>query len=345
MMLTRHSKNHRFQVELVILVLGCCLVSFLPVKRSQSATTPESQLPKTINIPVTVTGSSPGSPFHIPRSIFCDHANGEVYVADSGAGEILIFDHRGWPQYRFIHWVDGPNGRRHGEPNGVVVTSSGNIFITDGLASVIDIVDYRGRQLFDVNPTQYLPPGDNRLVPVLALGPEGNIYTICKADSNHFLLRFSEEGAFQSRTLLGKSNLLEQVTGLFVGKDRIVVTDLDAEYSVQIFDRSGLPILSFGQHDAGWGNFSFPSSVTVTPDGNIWVSDMIRQIVNRFDAKGNFVDFIGGQGRGPGSMAYPCSVTHDASGMVVVLEKVGGRYQVFEVNEEVKNTPYNEFSK
>ncbi len=319
---------------LLVLILTCLV---LASAQDSGAANPADDI---INIPVTVTGSSPGKPFHIPRAIFCDHLNNETYVADAGAGQILIFDDRGWPIYQFTHWVDGPKGRRHGEPNAVVATASGNIFVTDNLAPIIDILDYRGRQLFDIHPVDFLPSDDeSRLAPVLALGPEGNIHSICKSSDDHYLLSFDPEGAFLSRTRLGRSNQLQMVTGLHLGSDRIVVTDMEAEFSVQIFDRQGKRIKAFGLHDAGWGNFSFPSSVTVTPDNHIWVSDMIRQIVNRFDENGVFLDFIGGRGEGPGSMAYPCSVTHNAAGMVVVLEKVGARYQVFEVKEEVNANP------
>ncbi len=322
------------------LLLLVCLLSglALPHGPTAHAANPANDI---INIPVTVTGSSPGHPFHIPRAVFCDRLTNETYVADAGSGQIMIFDHRGWPIYQFTHWVDGPNGRRHGEPNGVVATESGNIFVIDGLASTIDILDYRGRNLFDIDPVQFLPDDQEyRLAPALALGPQGNVHTLIKSHDDHYLLSFDPEGAFLSRTRLGRSGQLQMVTGLDVGPDRLVVTDMDAEFSVQIFDRQGKRLKAFGKHDAGWGNFSFPSSVTVTPDGHIWVSDMIRQIVNCFDEDGLFVDFIGGRGQGPGSMAYPCSVTHDADGMLVVLEKVGRRYQVFEVKKkEVGLTP------
>ena len=293
-----------------------------------------------INIPVTVTGNSPGSPFRIPRAVFCDQSTREVYVADAGAGQILIFDDRGWPVYRFTHWVDGPKGRRKGEPNAVVATASGNIFVSDGLSPLVDILDYRGRPVFAVDPVRFLPTGeDARTVSVLALGPDGNVYTSCKSGDDHFLLGFDETGGFLSRTRLGRSGQLERITGLDVGARRVVVSDMNAEFSVQVFDRQGKRLLAFGRHDAGWGNFSFPSGVTVAPDGSIWVVDMIRQIVNRFDKEGNFTDFIGGRGEGPGSMAYPCSVAHDPAGRVVVLEKVGCRYQVFDIRQEVTPTP------
>ncbi len=323
----------------VTVLMGLLSVSFAPAVFSATDSPVPASNDEVINIPVTVTGSSPGNPFNIPRAIFCDQVNNETYVADAGAGQILIFDQRGWPVYRFTHWVDGPNGRRVGEPNSVVATASGNIFIIDGLASTIDILDYRGRQLFDIDPADFLPPNeDQRLAPTLTLGPLGHVHTICKSGEEHYLLSFDQDGQFLTRAHLGRSSQLKMATGLDVGTDRIVVTDMDAEFSVQIFNRHGKRLKAFGQHDAGWGNFSFPSGVTVTPDGDIWVSDMIRQIVNRFDENGVFLDFIGGRGEGPGSMAYPISVTHNAQGMIVVLEKVGARYQVFEVKKEVEPT-------
>ena len=283
-----------------------------------------------IGIPFTVYGIDPGRPFTLPRGIFCDRAEGEILVADAGGHRIQIFDSEGWPKFEFTHWVERNQEMILGEPAAVVATPAGNIFIVDTLSDDLFIVNFRGQPLDTISMAQILQDEpEASLATCLALGPKGHVFVVCRTTNGHYLVELNGDGWVIDRTRIGNPGDLAQVTGIAVTEDRIYISDLAAASCVQVFDRSGRRELAFGVHDTGWGNFSFPAAIAVTSEGNIWVVDQIRQIVNRFDAEGKFVGFIGGQGSGPGSMSYPCAVATDRSDRILVLEKVGRRLQAF----------------
>ena len=236
-----------------------------------------------IRIPFTVYGVDPGRPFSLPRGVSCDLTLGEILVADTANHRIQIFDSDGWPKYEFSHWVERNQKRIPGEPAAVVATPAGNIFIVDILSRDLSIVNFRGQPLHAISPSILLPDEpDPARATCLALGPDGNVYAVCRTGTGHFMVGLNNNGEVIERVRLGQAGDLVQVTGISVNASRIYISDLAATSCVQVFDRSGRRELAFGVHDAGWGNFSFPADITVTSDSHIWVVDQIRQIVNHF---------------------------------------------------------------
>jgi hypothetical protein len=77
---------------------------------------------------------------------------------------------------------------------------------------------------------------------------------------------------------------------------RIYVLDA-GNRRVQVFDETGLPINSIGREGMGPGEFQFPVSLTVYPDGTLLVFDAMRRVGMHFDSVGNFLD----QASSPGS--------------------------------------------
>jgi len=280
-----------------------------------------------------VTGTGPNQPFRNPRHIFCDPATGEVFVADSGNHRVVIFDRDGTPVYSFTHtvWRDG----RYvpGEPLSLVATPDGTIFLLDALSIDVAVLDYRGTPVDRIQPARLL--GDSGFRPLaLALTPEGEVAVLGMSRERGVVLILSPDLRSRRTVRLGETGQLVKPTGFWVdGRHRFYVTDMSAAAAVQVFTAGGERVLAFGKHDSGWGNFSLPTGIAVQDDGRIWVVDMIRQVVSRFDADGRFETYIGGKGSGPGSMAYPSAVAWYPPGRIYVLEKVGCRYQVYATRE------------
>jgi len=285
-----------------------------------------------IRIPFTIYGVDAGRQFITPRGLCFDKSQDEILVADPGNHRVMIFDAEGWPKYEFLHWIERAGERIQGEPGALAVAPEGNIFIIDQLSPDLFIVNFRGQTLRIIQPGE-LCPGSNEVIlaPCLAVGPEGHVYAVCKIFEDHQLIKLTSTGEVVEQVFLGQPGELMQVTGLAVDDQRIYISDLSAVSCVQVFDRQGRRELAFGVHDTGMGNFSFPAAIAVNSDGQIWVVDQIRQIVNHFDSEGKFLGYLGGQGVGPGSMSYPCAVAVDRTDRVMVLEKVGRRVQAFDL--------------
>lgn len=288
-------------------------------------------------------GYGRGARFSVPDGIWLDARRAEIYVADRGNHKIAVFDKDGQLLRSFIHWVPrtGPRGKvvpQPGEPSSVAVNSRGDIFVVDGFDNAVDVLDYRGRSMQRIpvgGPTTDGKEGKSSDQPVpveVAVDEQDHVYVatsgghcqIIVLDENYQVIRRigrrgRERGAFYA------------VTGLSVDKQgRVLVTDAQS-VPVQVFSPEGELLLAFGAHEVGWENFSLPSGVVRDGDGDLWVVDSIRQVVKRFDESGHFLGVIGGLGSAPGDMYYPTALAGDGGRMIVVLERNGARFQVFQV--------------
>jgi hypothetical protein len=119
----------------------------------------------------------------------------------------------------------------------------------------------------------------------------------------------------------------------------VAVADPMAEKPVLLFSADGTFITSFGRHGEGDGTFSMVSDVTWGPDGTLWVTDTVRHSISVFDTQGTYLGRIGGFGRGPGQFDYPSGCAFLAPDRLVVLERVGARFQVLEVQVPASEHP------
>ena len=97
-------------------------------------------------------GYSPGAELSNPLGIFYDHQTGECYVADTGNGQLIVYDENGMPIFHFYHHVTLDGARRNGEPKDLVVDSEGHIYVIDALVPYLDILDRNGRSIATVDP-------------------------------------------------------------------------------------------------------------------------------------------------------------------------------------------------
>lgn len=116
-------------------------------------------------------------------------------------------------------------------------------------------------------------------------------------------------------------------------RSKIYVSDTGNQ-RVVIFDREGNFIKSFGRltRPGEWGNgtFQWPFDVAVAPDGSVFVTDPSLQLVQKFDAEGNFIRQWGGWGTKPGQF-YKCKgIDVDSRGRVYVIDFGNHRGQIFD---------------
>jgi hypothetical protein len=83
----------------------------------------------------------------------------------------------------------------------------------------------------------------------------------------------------------------------------------------------------------GPGTVSLPSGITTTSDGRIWMTDELRHHVQVFDSSGALVSTFGGLGTGPGDFQYPSALASDGGSRLVVVERGGGRFQLFQIGD------------
>ncbi|OGF14871.1 MAG: hypothetical protein A2W00_05850 [Candidatus Eisenbacteria bacterium RBG_16_71_46] len=270
-------------------------------------------------------------PFMMIGGVAVDSLHGEILVSDNGRHEVAAFDTNGVLLGMFLHEVPGPDGALiDGMPSQLAIDRRGRILLSDQRVSWVDVLDVRGRPVARLD----LPaPDDDPLksgAGALAVRPDGTILVATRGDSGRVYVFDRDYRRIGAWGVPGAdSGQLSAITGIAVTPDlRTVVTCLKTRYAVQIFDPAGACLQGFGVHDHGPGNFSFPSGVTVTADGRIWVSDGLRQVVQVFDSAGTLVEMVGGAGNGPGEFLNPCALASDGRELLAVAERVGNRIQV-----------------
>jgi eukaryotic-like serine/threonine-protein kinase len=85
-------------------------------------------------------------------------------------------------------------------------------------------------------------------------------------------------------------------------------------------DPAGNVVGSFGPYGMKPGEFLYPASIDVGPDGTVYVLDSETHKVQRFDADGGFLMAFGGRGAGQGAFSDPRAITVGPDGRVYVLD-------------------------
>ncbi|MHB0935687.1 MAG: NHL repeat-containing protein [Armatimonadota bacterium] len=291
-----------------------------------------------IGIKYVVTGYTPNQRFSHASGVFYDAARDEVSVADTGNGQVVVFDKNGMPVGRYPHFVQGSDGKRQqGEPRSVVVKKNGDVLVTDNLCPYIDVLDFQGRSVQKVWPGELLGlPRDQVQARCLAMDAQETVYVSITGAVNGILALGPDLSlkAEIARSTLGTSTL-RSITGLWVGKDGVMYVSFAQGQCVRIYGPDGSEKGGFGKHETGPQNFSLPSGVVTDAKNNIWVVDNLRHVVSVFrqgpDGKREYHDMIGGFGGKAGQFAYPSAIGGDGVTRLFVLENTGARLQAFEL--------------
>ena len=170
------------------------------------------------------------------------------------------------------------------------------------------------------------------------LGPSCRISTFERtggAREVHLFVEPERDGAFADqleeliriyRKALGTLGLSAQ-SGIF---RRCFVSDA-ANHAVVVLDRaSGAELLRFGEKGSGEGDFFYPTSLALGPEGDLYVSDSFNFRVQRLEPDGSFVRSVGSVGRKLGQFARPKGVAVDREGRIFALDGAFDNCQIFD---------------
>lgn len=290
----------------------------------------EDNVPKHMMI---ISGFDKSGDFKDPMGIFFDHRSSEIYFADTGNARICVFSNEGMPvtEYKVFREIDTIVNFQ--TPLDMAVDSEGIIFVSDiGLGRVIGM-DFRGNMVVDIDLTK----AEGTIISAyrIAIDSEDNLFVM--DSTNNQILVYTTKGKYRYK--FGKKadgiTGITKVSDIYPDRENslVYVTSFQGG-SVLIFDYDGYQIRTFGIHDSGEPNFSLPTGIVVTPDGYIYVADMLRSDVKKFTKEGTFVNRFGGLGRSQEAIIYPADIDISKDGRIFFAEKVSGRLHVFSLIPE-----------
>jgi len=338
-------QGSRFKVQ-GSAVIGLCLALCLLAGCSPASDTMPTPLDSRLFASVQVIGSrgvAPGQ-FNKPRSLACDR-DGNLYVADitgrvqkfSPEGKWLLqwqmpqtdlgkpkgmgCDHDGnilviEPHYQRVNHFSpggelvaqwGVKGTNAGEfilPRSVAQNSRGEFYLSE--YTLVDRV-----QRFVVGPAASLVAGSVS-VRVLSTNDPGRL-AACPT------LAWGTPG-----TEPGQFNRAE---GLGLGlNDEVLVAD-SCNHRIQVFDRDGKFLRTYGQAGSNPGEFSYPYDVRVDASGNQFICEFGNSRITVLDPQDHVVEVIGGAGAQPGRFANPWAIALDSQGNLYVADSQNHRVQ------------------
>ncbi len=209
-------------------------------------------------------------------------------------------------------------------PFAVLFDHQGRVIVSDSALGALFRFDRGGKRL-DVFGTT----GGFRLKnPMgLALSSDGVIFV---ADIGlKSVVSFDAEG--QVKKAYGKEGELVNPTDVAVSPDgsKIYVADSKA-HKIVVFDRnSGAIVTSFGGRGEKEGEFSFPTSLAFSANGELIVVDQLNARVQVFTTSGEYLTQFGARGVAFGNFVRPKDVAVSEDGLIYVTDAAFSNVQIF----------------
>jgi len=244
------------------------------------------------------------------------------FVKSVSTPDDLNISKSGFKKLLSILW--GPTSSPLVSPHGIAVDRDGRIFVIDKKFGSIKVYDVNAGEHYTVTPD------DSGLVaPVdVAVDNNGSIFV---SDAKAAVVRVFADNGRRLIKELGKG-VLKRPTGVAVNEktgELLVVDTLSSEIV-----RYGLDDLELKGRWGGSGDVDgmlhFPTSISVSRNGDIIVSDSLNFRVQKFTSEGEFLVAFGEAGNKPGYFSRPKGVASDSDGNIYVVDALFDNVQMFD---------------
>lgn len=226
---------------------------------------------------------------------------------------------------KMVFGSDAARGAAIVKPYGVAM-KNGKIYVCDIRSNALAVLDLRKKQtrLVGVSgATQIKNPV------AVAVADDGMIYV---ADNEQASVLVFDANERFSR-VIGHPKFKPASLATF--GDRLYVTDM-ATQSVEVYNRrDGKQIGKIGGVGDSDGQFRLPLGVATDREGNVYVVDMMRCVLQKFSPEGSFVWSAGTLGDAVGCFVRPKHVAVDSEGIIYVVDAAFQNVQMFNKDKQV----------
>lgn len=256
--------------------------------------------------------------------------HGRVYVSDTGARNVVVFDIPGQRFYKFD--TDGAGQLR--SPLGLDVDGKGEVYVVDGGAKVVKVFDAEGKHLRTLGadgdwfsrPTGIAVDAEGKRIYVVDTGginTDKHRVLVFDAQTGEHLFDFGKRG-----TEPGELNLARDVT---IGSDGLLYVVDGGNFRVQVFRPDGTFVRVFGSIGRLGGQFSRPKEIAADPDGNVYVVDTAFGNFQIFNPEGELLLSVGSRSERDGMAKFmlPSGIAIDGDGRVYMADQFFRKVDVF----------------
>lgn len=249
-------------------------------------------------------------------------AGGKIFVSDTGAGKVAVFDTV--KQKAYYIGEEGQGTLR--KPIGVSTDKEGNIYVADAVLARVLVYDKNAKFHHVIGRKEDF----ERPVGVGINDDLGRVYVV--DTKKHNVQAFSKEGKFlfQIGNRGPRDGEFNFPTNIFIGNDgKVYVTD-GGNFRVQIFDADGKFLSLFGKVGDSTGMFARPKGVALDSEGHIYVVDAAFNNVQIFDQDRQLLLFFGEMGQKPGRFWLPAGIWIDEDDKIYVADQYNRRINIFQ---------------
>jgi len=102
-------------------------------------------------------------------------------------------------------------------------------------------------------------------------------------------------------------------------------------FRVQIFDKEGNFVSSFGEAGNATGFFARPKGIATDSFGNVYVVDALFHSVQVFNREGELLDYFGTQGQDNGQFWLPSGIFIDENNYIYIADSYNSRIQIYQI--------------
>ena len=211
---------------------------------------------------------------------------GKLYVVDTGAARISIFD---LVNQQFLSFTGTGNGRMK-RPINVTIDNDGTKFVCDTGRKQILIYN---------NDNQYLKAFGARgqFKPVDVVIADQRLYVV---DIEHHQIHILDKNTGKTISIFGKAGSgageLFHPTNIALDSGGDIYVVETSNFRVQRFSPSGESIRTYGKIGDSLGQFARPKGIAIDRMDRIYVGDAAFENIQVFDNEGQLLLFFGNQG-------------------------------------------------
>jgi sugar lactone lactonase YvrE len=255
--------------------------------------------------------------------------HGRVYLSDSVERFIKVFDVPNGRYYKI--GADDP-GRLY-KPLGIDIDRAGNLYVADATQKTVMVYGPNGKYLrkiggpkvFDRLASVTVERSGERVYAVDIGGVSSELHRVRVFDARtgDHLFDIGKRGSGE-----GEFNLPRDVA---IGKDGHLYVVDGGNFRVQVFDRDGKFIRTFGSVGRQFGQFARPKEIASDAAGNVYVVDTAFGNFQIFGPDGDLLMYVGTRSErdGPAKFMLPSGVYVDEDGRVYVVDQWFRKVDVF----------------